>query len=128
MPIQMIEEWCQSHQEPSDGLAVLGPQPVHRLGIQRPPTVSERPRLDRRLAQGHRRLFTLDVDRACVVVADPGRGDKTPVRRCARPQKMASAPIAGIATLAIRPRKPPFNEELSGRGKVHGPHHEERPS
>ena len=103
MPIQLTEEWFQSHQETSDGLAVLGPQPVRRLGIQRPPTVGERPRLDRGLAQGHRRLFPLVVYRACVVVADPGRGGNTPVRRCARPQKMASAHFAVIATLAIRP-------------------------
>jgi hypothetical protein len=33
-----------------------------------------------------------------------------------------------VATLAIRPREPPFYEELSGRGGIHGPQHEERAS
>jgi hypothetical protein len=117
----MIEEWFHSHQETSDGLTVPGSHPVHRLGIQRPPVVGEPQRLDRGLAQVHRRLFAPGVDPASVVLADPVRGDNPPVRRCALPQKMASAYFGAIAILAIRPWKPPFYEELSGCGGIHGP-------
>ena len=55
------------------------------------------------------------------MVADPVRGGNPPVRRCALPQKMASADFGLVATLAIRPWEPPFYEELSGCGGVHGP-------
>jgi len=118
----VIEEWFQSHQAQVYGRAVPGSKPEHRFGIQRPPAVGEPQRLDHGLAQGHRRLFAPGVDPACVVVADPLRGDNPPLRRCALPQKMGRAYFCLVATLAIRSWEPPFSEELSGGcGGVHSP-------
>ena len=47
----------------------------------------------------------------------------------ALPQKMGKRRHFGlVATLAIRPFVGSLDEELSNRGGVHGPHHEERGS
>ena len=123
MPVQMIEEWFQSHQE--------------QVG-----RVARSPVLNRYIVSGFsgRLLLVshsasimdwLRVTVACSHLALTQRASWSPTR-CAAATRLSGvalclrrwqrAHFGVVATLAIRPWEPPFYEELSGGcGGVHGP-------